>query len=159
MPPQQSPHFPDSFFRVATKGLLVRDEKVLLSLCTVTRDGKEVDIWELPGGGLDFGETPHQGLTRELFEEGSMVPSIIAPLPTYIWTYHIQSGARGLPWFYALLMCYRFETESLAIVPTEECKEVRFFTHAELCALPNLSKQLHQLRDLFNPADFTEPIR
>lgn len=48
----------------------------------VIRDGKEVllvrhtyrDGWFLPGGGLKRGESPVQGVTRELYEETGTIP-------------------------------------------------------------------------------------
>lgn len=39
-------------------------------------DGKERDYWCTPGGGLDEGESLHQGLTREIIEEIGIAPKI-----------------------------------------------------------------------------------
>ena len=52
--PQQSPDFPDAFYRVTVKGLLVQDDKLMM-----VEDAVDYPLvqWELPGGGLDFGET------------------------------------------------------------------------------------------------------
>jgi 8-oxo-dGTP pyrophosphatase MutT (NUDIX family) len=40
--------FPDSFFRVSVKALVVKDDKVLLLKESLNLSG----MWELPGGGL-----------------------------------------------------------------------------------------------------------
>lgn len=55
---------PDSLYRVSLKAI-IRDEdgKVL-----VVKE-KADDHWNLPGGGMDHGETIHEGLKRELYEE------------------------------------------------------------------------------------------
>lgn len=58
----QSKNFPDSFFRVTVKGLYVCDGKLLLLKESKKLSGQ----WELPGGGLDFGEEIHVGLKREI---------------------------------------------------------------------------------------------
>ncbi len=51
--------------KVAQKIIVARNGKVLL-----TRDPRDgVDVWELPGGRLNQGEEPRQGLRRELMEE------------------------------------------------------------------------------------------
>ena len=62
---EHSTYFPDSFYRVTIKGLCVRDGKVLL-----VRESKDISgKWEMPGGGLDFGEDIREGLKREIKEE------------------------------------------------------------------------------------------
>ena len=48
----QSKDFPACFHRVTIKGLVVKDEKILL----LKESPKLSEKWELPGGGLDFGE-------------------------------------------------------------------------------------------------------
>lgn len=58
----KSDFFPDSFHRVTVKALVVKDGKILLIKESQELSGK----WELPGGGLDFGEEIHEGLKREI---------------------------------------------------------------------------------------------
>lgn len=52
--------------RVAAFGVCVNDGQVLLSRFA---DGR----WTLPGGGVDFGEDPHDGVIREVDEETGYV--------------------------------------------------------------------------------------
>lgn len=56
--------YPDAFYRVSVKAV-IRDERGYVLCVTET----ERDMWELPGGGLDHGESVHDGLRRELSEE------------------------------------------------------------------------------------------
>lgn len=49
--------------RVAQKVLLVKDNTVL-----ITRDSRD-EVWELPGGRLNVGESPQEGVMREVQEE------------------------------------------------------------------------------------------
>ncbi|MBP6037892.1 MAG: NUDIX domain-containing protein [Candidatus Saccharimonas sp.] len=56
--------YPQAFYRVSVKAV-IRDEKGWVLCVSET----ERNFWELPGGGLDHGETVQQGLARELEEE------------------------------------------------------------------------------------------
>jgi ADP-ribose pyrophosphatase YjhB (NUDIX family) len=48
-------------------GVCIHDGAVLLVRATTPHDGGE--IWWLPGGGIDWGESPQQTLEREFIEE------------------------------------------------------------------------------------------
>lgn len=57
--------------KISQKAIVVRDGKILL-----VRDPSDDAIWELPGGRLHAGETPQEGLLRELKEEIGVHASI-----------------------------------------------------------------------------------
>jgi len=153
--PQRSPDFPDNFYRVSVKGLCVREGKILL--CEDWTAGNlfkgEKAAWELPGGGLDFGEAPHDCIAREVREEMGVEIQWIADTPTYVWTRR-RERSRGMEWFYSIIIAYRFELKDLNIIPTEECRAVRFFSQAELKTEHALNSQTEAFRDIFDPADF-----
>ena len=48
---------------------LVRDGDGRILLCHIAPAVGIGDIWTLPGGGVDFGESPEQAVLRELSEE------------------------------------------------------------------------------------------
>ena len=50
-------------FRVATFAIIERDGKYLLAR------RRDIGWWNLPGGGLEYGETVDEGLAREVMEE------------------------------------------------------------------------------------------
>lgn len=49
--------------RIGAYGILLKPSKILLSL---KDSGPHKDLWELPGGKIEFGETPEGALRKEL---------------------------------------------------------------------------------------------
>jgi 8-oxo-dGTP diphosphatase len=148
-----STYFPDCFYRVTVKGLCVRDGKVLLVRESAKISGK----WELPGGGLDFGEDICEGLKRELREEMGMEVKSLSEKPVYVWTHRYETNSRKVGWYYSLVLAYRVEFESLDFTPSEECEAVQFFSKDELKSAKladKLAGQSNEFVDIFNPKDF-----
>ncbi|HWH07484.1 MAG TPA: NUDIX hydrolase [Candidatus Paceibacterota bacterium] len=149
---ESSNQFPACFHRVTIKGLCVRDGKVLLGRESEALSGK----WELPGGGLDFGEDIREGFAREVMEETGLTVTKMDTRPMYVWT-HRYEKRRKLDWFYSLVVAYRIELEDLNFTPSDECAELRFFSKEELESM-DVCGQTVGLAKLFNPADFSTPF-
>ena len=64
--------------RNRSMALVVRDEKILM--VQALRRGKY--IWELPGGGIEIGETPEETALRELKEECGLIGVVNRALST-----------------------------------------------------------------------------
>ncbi len=144
----QSNHFPDSFFRVSIKGLCYKDGKILLLKESPRLSGK----WELPGGGLNFGEDIHIGLKREIEEETGLAVKSISEKPIYVWTWRFDNK-RDMDWYYSCVIAYRVEFENFDFTPSEECEEIGFFAKEELGTI-ELCQQTNYLKTIFNPEDF-----
>lgn len=54
--------------RVAAYGIIRQDEKILLCRISARVPGSK-GKWTLPGGGIEFGESPEQAMVREVYEE------------------------------------------------------------------------------------------
>lgn len=62
--------------RIAVRGIIFKDGKILAQQ-TKRPEGEEVyDYWCTPGGGLEAGESLHEGLHREMIEETGIAPRI-----------------------------------------------------------------------------------
>lgn len=144
----RSKDFPDSFYRVSVKGLFVRDNKILLLKEPLELSGQ----WELPDGGLDFGEDPHRGLKREVEEELGLKVTSISKYPVYVWSAYFEHR-RNIDWYYSMVLAYRIELDSLEFTATPECEDIKMCTKAELDQL-DLFLQIKALREHFNPEDF-----
>ncbi len=69
-------------FHITVKGIVILNNQILL-MKRVHPSSDGLGYWELPGGGLEYGETPKQALIRELKEETGLDIIIIKPAYTF----------------------------------------------------------------------------
>lgn len=76
----QSDWYKNAFYRVSAVGVIRNDNDEYLLV-------NEHDRWAFPGGGWDFGESLHEALKRELFEEIALTSEfsekVITAIPFY----------------------------------------------------------------------------
>jgi len=66
-------------FRIAAKSFIIKDGKLLI----LKRDSDDIqkpNIWEIPGGRLELGENPSEGIKRETKEETGIDIDVLYPL-------------------------------------------------------------------------------
>ncbi|NTW89531.1 MAG: NUDIX hydrolase [Candidatus Moranbacteria bacterium] len=129
----------DCFYRTSAKAMILDEGgRFLLML-------EKKGVWELPGGGLDFGESPQQCLAREIQEEMGLEVVHIAERPKYFLTAPRRDG-QG--WIANII--YEVRVANLDFVPSDECVEIRFFTAVE-ASKENLLPHVREFVKLFNP--------
>src|SRR5438132_407072 len=112
---------PNSFYRVSIKGLILNEtrKKFLVVL-------EDNGFWELPGGGLDWGETPEACLKREIHEEMSLIVTQVNPLPSY---YLIGKNMKD---HWTLNLVHEIKVKDLKFTPSDECREIKFIAPEEI---------------------------
>jgi len=134
---------PQNFYRTSIKALVLNGEKKFL--LAKESDGR----WELPGGGMDHGETPQTCLEREIKEEMGLSVTWVSNTPSYFYTLKHKE--------YRWVSNILFETKlkNLNFTPSDECTELDFFSAEEakrLICLPNIDIFL----TLFNPKNHSQ---
>ncbi|MBI2573837.1 MAG: NUDIX domain-containing protein [Candidatus Wildermuthbacteria bacterium] len=66
-------------FRIAVKAFIIKDGKALL-IKRRSNDAHKPGQWDIPGGRMEFGENPLDGVLREAKEEVSLDIAIVFPL-------------------------------------------------------------------------------
>jgi 8-oxo-dGTP diphosphatase len=141
---QNTPNIPNRFYRVSVKALILNDEKRFL--LALENNG----LWELPGGGLDFGENPRGCLAREIKEEMGLEVVHISRRPSYF----VTARHRGGGWWICNVI-YETKVKNLDFKPSDECTELRFFTKEE-AKKEKLFSNVAEFVKIYNP-DNHEP--
>ncbi|MFB6175143.1 MAG: NUDIX domain-containing protein [Candidatus Nanohalobium sp.] len=115
-------------FRAAGKAVIVdRKGKILV----IKRSGEEThleNLWDVPGGRFDYGETPQEGLKREVMEEAGLEAEVVDPVTS--WTFMRDSGEQV---FGTTFLC---EPEGLEIELGNEHTDFRWVEVSKLDDLP-----------------------
>ena len=136
---------PNNFYRVSIKGLILDKTRTKFAILF-----EENGWWELPGGGLDWGESPADCLRREFQEEMGLTITKMAQSPSYIL---VGENMRGN---WTLNVIYEVEVENLNFTPSDECQEIRFVAPEEIKSLPAF-RTVKELGEQFNPKNHLKP--
>ncbi len=115
-------NIPDCFYRVSVKALVLNETKDKFLVCK-----KKSGVWELPGGGLDWGMSPQDELAREIDEEMSIKITKVSDHPSYFLT-----GQTIIRKQWVANIIYETELEHLDFTPSDECTEIRFVNRDNL---------------------------
>lgn len=130
---------PNCFYRVSIKALVLNEARDKFLICEES-DG----TWELPGGGLNWGNTPQEDLPREIMEEMGIKVTKVADNPSYFLT--VEKRNKEV-WLANVL--YEIDLENLKFTPSDECVNVRFVDQDEIMKL-NACPNVIKLAKIFN---------
>jgi ADP-ribose pyrophosphatase YjhB (NUDIX family) len=137
------PEVPKCYYRVSMKALITNEAGEIL---VVNERGTG---WDLPGGGLDWGEEPVAGLKREIQEELGC-EATIHPQPIMIAPSNIDSQNQHVLW-----IVYRAEVDPAQITATDEVQDTRFMTLDEFQA----NEEKYDFFDWESPIDFWSELQ
>lgn len=106
--------YPNTFYRVSVKALIRDKEGKVL----VIKENQ--DSWSLPGGGLDHGEEPEDGVRRELKEELAIEKINILGVKN-VATLELKMKKAWLLW-----IVYEVELESINFTFGDGVTEIKF---------------------------------
>lgn len=108
---------------VAQKAIIERDGVVLV--CRGVGD----TVWEFPGGRLHTGESPVDGIAREIKEELNLALKNIRPL-SILSSFHYKSN------MHQVFIAYTSDADGEVKVDETEVEEIKWVSREELSALP-----------------------
>lgn len=118
------------YYRISVKALVFNEEKTKF-LLVQSEDG----AWDLPGGGLKWGESAHECIAREIMEEMGVTVISTQEQPSYFFPV-VNDMLK-----YAYVV-YEVVLSGAEFVASDECIEIRFVTPEEARALslrPNVN--------------------
>lgn len=121
--------------RVNVRGIIFKNGKLLAQQLTPDSDGIARNYWCTPGGGIDDGESLHQGLYREMIEETGIAPKIGKLI--FIQQFH-DGTKEQLEFFFHIENPDDYETIDLATTShgMKEINEVAFIDPITTNLLP-----------------------
>lgn len=84
--------YPNTFYRVAVKALIRNTDGNILLV------KEKSDKWDLPGGGIDHGESPDDAIRRELQEELGVTTGVCIGTVVTLKSFWIESKQAWLMW-------------------------------------------------------------
>jgi 8-oxo-dGTP diphosphatase len=117
--------------------VVAQDDAGRILLCRISEDIAHRGRWTLPGGGIEFGETPEVAAVREFAEETGLTVELGRVLTTfsYVVSESVSFGGRPLHW---VSIVYRGRVTGGSMRDEVEGSTDRcgWFTMAEAGALP-----------------------
>jgi 8-oxo-dGTP diphosphatase len=104
-------------FRVAVSALIFEGEQILLA------HRRDIDWWNLPGGGMELGETLEDAVTREVREETGLEVVVERLVGVY-----------SKPQKQEIVLTFRCRRTGGILTETEESRACRYFLPNELPA-------------------------
>jgi 8-oxo-dGTP diphosphatase len=144
--------------RVAAYAICIDDGRILL--CRLSARATEAGQWTLPGGGIDFGEHPADGVIRELQEETGLTGEIqrLLAVDSFLIT---REDDRGPYEHHGLRILYEVTVTggTLQDELDESTDKADWFTEDEARALPLVGLARRALDVAFRAAADAPPHR
>lgn len=116
---------------------IIRDRENRILLCL----RNDYDLWNLPGGGLEKGETPWQGVIREVKEETGLDVEIIQ-----------LAGIYSKPEKDEIIFSFECKVIGGKITLNEEARDIQYFSFSKIPKNTSLH-QVERIQDLLENKD------
>lgn len=134
-------NIPECYHRVTIKALVLNETRDKFLLCH-----EECGKWDLPGGGLEWGEASRTALAREIQEEMGLAIASVEENSSYIFTSK-HDGKES----WRVTIVYETVLDSLDFTASDECTEIKFVDIADVKKLKTYGT-VSQFANLFKSA-------
>lgn len=131
---------PECFYRISVKALVLNETKDKFLICE-----EENGMWDLPGGGLDWGTTPQEDLPREIDEEMGLKITKMGEYPSYFVTEKRRTADE-----WKALVVYETELENLDFTASDECVGIKFVDKSDIETMETYAG-VKKLAEQFDP--------
>ncbi len=138
MSKREYPEFP----RVGVGAIVIKDGKVLMIKRAAPPNN---NMWAIPGGMLELGETIQEGAEREIFEETNI--RIRAGKPIFTFDL-LERDNEGRVYFHFLIVDMEAEYLAGEIKAASDALDVRWVTPEECQNLSATSNTIRMLKEL-----------
>lgn len=128
------------YYRVSVKALILNETRDKFLICE-----EDNGVWDLPGGGLEWGITPQDDLPREIHEEMGLAVTKVAKDPSYFIT--DQNMDKTL-WLANVV--YETELENFNFTPSNECVNIKFVDKTDIEGM-KVFTNVQKIAEMFNP--------
>lgn len=135
----------EKYQKITVGGALIVDKKVLI----LRRSSKEpflTGYYELPGGKIDFGETPQEALKREFLEETNL--KIIPRKIIRVFTYLSNNGNRHTV---ELVYLVNLNDEIKNLKLSDEHDDIKWISIEEIDSIKMSDEIKENIKTSFNP--------
>jgi 8-oxo-dGTP diphosphatase len=128
--------------RVGVGAVVIKEDKVLLIRRGVAPNK---DLWAIPGGGLELGETLQEGAAREILEETGVTIRTKEPIYTFDF---IERDDDNRIHFHYVIVDFAADYISGEAVGADDVKEARWLSNEDLQHLNVSQNTLRLLRNI-----------
>ncbi len=125
-------------FKVSVFGIIINDQDQVL-LCL----RNDYDVWNLPGGGLEKGEAPWEGVIREITEETGINVNVSRLVGVY-----------SKPQKDEIVFIFECSVVGGKLTLTDEARDIKYFSKEKIPS-NTVEKQVERINDYFNSAVLT----
>lgn len=136
-------------FAVTQKAIIQNEEGKILTIFRTETAPSRPNTWDLPGGEVDFGENPQDGIKREILEETGLEVEDIRPFDIEVHLFPEE----GVYW---LTIAYKCRAVSSKIKLSYEHNDYKWVTPGEFLELESSPRFKNFIKSFSEPANLKD---
>jgi 8-oxo-dGTP pyrophosphatase MutT (NUDIX family) len=112
---------PSTYYRVSCKALILDETRTKFAVVL-----EDTGFWDLPGGGIDHGESPSECLKREIKEEVGLIVTEVNLLPSY---FLVGKNTKNR---WSVNVVFEVKVKDFNFILSSECRDFKFISLNEV---------------------------